>query len=225
MMVVAILFAITMSIGKVAEAKQVREYLGEWYITSYSASDNTPRGTHATATGAYATAGWTCAVDMHNPLAPMGSIIEIEGLGVRKVQDRGNFGYCNGGRRAIDVFIGDSEQGFLLERKIWLIRQETKAEKKAREKKEQTKKRKKLQKKPFKLVYNPCLSPWQIVTDKDIISGGTCIVEWDAIMPFAYLDVVTTKKGIGNTIYIGDREKVEQYRKISFSDIIEEAVG
>lgn len=221
-----LLLALVMFAGTKSEAKQIKEYIGKWFVTSYSASDNTPRGTHATSSGAYAAAGWTCAVDMHNPLVPMGSVVEIEGFGQRKVQDVGNFGWANNGRRAFDIFIDDGDEGFLLEKKVWLIRNETKEEKKVRikkEKKRQRKERRKKQKQRFELIYDPSLMPWEIVTDKGIIPSGICLAYWPRELMYQYrwLEVASTEDGLGNIIKIGDKHKAILEGFVYFEDVIE----
>ena len=216
-------------LGSGSLAKTIKEPLGKWYISTYSAHCNTPSGTHSTSSGAYATAGRTVAVDLRNPLVPMGSWIYIDGIGKRHVEDYGGFGRYNGGRRAVDVFTDGS--GYLVERRVWLIRKETKKEIRKRKAKERKKreaaaerKREAEQRKPFTLVYDPTLLPWQIVTDKEIISSGTVLVEWDNMM-FQWLDVVRTEKGIGHVIKIGNRAAVMCYTQIRLQDVIEEAVG
>ena len=216
-------------IGSGAIAKTIKEPLGKWYISTYSAHCNTPSGTHNTSSGAYATAGRTAAVDLKNPLVPMGSWIYIDGIGKRHVEDYGGFGRYNSGRRAVDVFTDGS--GYLVERRVWLLRPETKKEIKKRKAKERKKreaelekKRRAEQRKPFVLVYDPALLPWQIVTDKDIIPSGTVLVEWSNMM-FQWLDVARTEKGIGHVIKIGNRAAVMCHTQIRLQDVIEGAVG
>ena len=225
--IVGILLSVAL-IGNGAVAKTIKEPLGKWYISTYSANCNTPSGTHHTSSGAYATAGRTAAVDLKNPLVPMGSWIYIEGIGKRHIEDYGGFGRYNGGRRAVDVFTNGS--GYLVERRVWLIRKETKKEKKVRKAKERKKReakkkrnRKKEQKKPFRLIYDPTLFPWQIRTDKDIIPSGTVLVQWNSFT-WAWLDVVDAGKNIGRVIYIGDRRAMT-YPLMELQDVIEEAVG
>ena len=225
--IVGILLSVAL-IGSGAVAKTIKEPLGKWYISTYSANCNTPSGTHDTSSGAYATAGRTAAVDLKNPLVPMGSWIYIEGIGTRHIEDYGSFGRYNGGRRAVDVFTDGS--GYLVERRIWLIRKETKKEKKVRKAKERKKReakkkrnRKKEQKKPFRLIYDPTLFPWQIRTDKDIIPSGTVLIQWSSFT-WAWLDVVDAEKNIGRVIYIGDRRAL-LYPSINLQEVFEEAVG
>ena len=225
--IVGILLSVAL-IDSGAVAKTIKEPLGKWYISTYSANCNTPSGTHDTSSGAYATAGRTAAVDLKNPLVPMDSWIYIEGIGTRHIEDYGGFGRYNGGRRAIDVFTNGS--GYLVERRVWLIRKETKKEEKARKAKERKKReakkkrnRKKEQKKPFRLIYDPTLFPWQIRTDKDIIPSGTVLIQWSSFT-WAWLDVVDAEKNIGQVIYIGDRRAMT-YPFMELQDVIEEAVG
>lgn len=216
-----------------AKSRQVEEYLGHCVASSYTAASNTPSGTHTTSSGVRASEGTTIAVDMHNPRVPMGSKVKLvwSENGKKKshiytVQDCGNFGWCNNGTRWFDVFFENTGWG-LKEVDAYLIRPETKAEKAKRLRKKaerQRKKRKKEQLKEFTLKYSPKLLPWQIVTDKDIIPSGTCIMGW-SLLEWQYLDVVGTKKGIGHAIYIGDWKKVQSNRKIRFTEVIEEAVG
>lgn len=225
--IVGILLSVAL-IGSGAVAKTIKEPLGKWYISTYSANCNTPSGTHDTSSGAYATAGRTAAVDLKNPLVPMDSWIYIEGIGKRHIEDYGDFGRYNDGRRAVDVFTDGS--GYLVERRVWLIRKETKKEIRKRKAKERKKreaaaerKRKEEQKKPFRLIYDPTLFPWQIRTDKDIIPSGTVLIQWSSFT-WAWLDVVDTEKNIGRAIYIGDRRAMT-YPLMEPQDVIEEAVG
>ena len=205
----------------ISDAKQVKEYLGEWYVSSYSASDNTPSGTHNTSSGAYATAGRTCAVDLKNPLVPMGSHIIVEGFGELVVEDYGGFGRYNGGRRAVDIFTDG--KGFLLERKIWLLREETEKEKAERIKKAEIKKAKKRaglrEKTDFDFVYDDSLAEWEIITDPDYISGGVVIIDYNI------LDVVGTEKGLGNKIKTGSSRLSLFCDSKPFTEVIEGAKG
>lgn len=214
-------------------AKMVEEYLGKYIASSYTADSNTPSGTHNTSSGAYATEGTTVAVDHRNPIVPIGSKVKLvwKENGKKKshiftIQDYGNFGHLNGGMRQFDVFFEHHGWG-LKKVKAYLIRKETKKEKAKRiaaEKRKARKKRRTEQEKPFKLIYDPTLLPWQIKTDPDIIPSGTVLVQWNNIL-WGWLDVIGTKKGIGHTIYIGDHTKALLRREIYLQDVIEEAVG
>ena len=74
------------------------------------------------------------------------------------------------------------------------------------------------QKRPFKFVFDPTLLPYQVITDKRIISGGVIRLK------YTWLDVVRTKKNIGNVIYCGDRTCMFG-EKVHVKEIVEEAVG
>ena len=220
---------IFLSIG--ACGKEVKEDIGEWWVTTYHASDNTPRGSHATSTGAYATEYHTAAVDMHNPLVPYGTVIEVEGLGRWVVEDCGNFGYCNNGRRALDLFFPEGEGG-LWERRVWLIRQETPDEKAERlereaEKKEKVEKEKRetIQQGEFRLEFDPTLAPWQIRTHRDAIKGGTVRIDTDGLTDFVWFDVKGTELGDDAIIYVGDKQLVMMNPVVTLSEVVEEAVG
>ena len=142
------------------------------------------------------------------------------------VKDNGHFGHYNNGKRALDLFMPEGVGG-LFYRPVWLIRDETPKEKRLRKERERAtreERRRQLQQKPMRLIYDPSLLPWQIVTDKDIIPSGTVLVEWDNMM-FQWLDVVRTEKGIGRTIKIGNRAAVMRHTQIRLQDVIEEAVG
>ena len=189
-----------------AAAKEIKTYLGEWYVSTYSVSDNTPAGSRATSSGARATEGVTVAVDMHNPLVPMGSIVEIEGFGRRIVQDVGGFGYMNGGCRAFDVFTYPGEGGLFV-CKCYLIHKETAAEKAKRLKRE----RKARQKKQMILAYDPTLAPYQVRTYRGVVKCGTIrLRSRDMQISEKWLDVVQSKKGDKRIIYTGNRRWCER---------------
>ena len=213
LIVLSVAVASMMIFGTIAcLGKEVKEDLGEWYCTTYHPSDNTPAGTRNTSSGARATEYWTAAVDYDNPLVPMGSIIEVEGLGRWKVQDYGGFGRYNGGRRALDLFMPESV-GFCKPLRVWLIREETKAEKKAR----LTKSRKKRQKESFTLA--PCDEPvGTMIADPDIIKKGATVQ-----IGFQYYEVTQTRKGLGNTFLIGGLSSVRV--DVRLDRVCEEAKG
>ena len=217
-------------IGNTAEGKLKKIYLGKYYCTSYHASDNTPAETHCTSSGAYATENWTCAVDMNNPLVPMGSLIYIEGFGLRKVQDCGNFRGLNNGLRQIDMFMHEGEGGLYF-RKIWLVKPETKAERKKRlakiKKRKQKIARKIKQKREFILKFDPSVPYGEIRTHKGILPDATVLVEWyhEPFTKFQYLETDASLEGDDNVIYIGDKAKVLKYKKIKFVEVVEGAVG
>ena len=86
------------------------------------------------------------------------------------------------------------------------------------------KKRKKKQKQPFTLIYNPALAPWQVITYRGVIKGGTIRIDTDNLYGFLWLDVIKTKKGSKNIIYTGDR-KAMFHSQVKLAEILEEAVG
>lgn len=86
------------------------------------------------------------------------------------------------------------------------------------------KERKRRQKRPFTLIYDPTLAPWQVKTYKGVIKGGTIRIESDRLYGWCWLDVVGTKKGNKNIIYTGDREAI-MHPKVKLAEILEEAVG
>lgn len=216
------------------EAKMKKVYLGKFYVSSYHASDNTPRNSHATSSGKRATVGRTVAVDMHNPIVPMGSTVVIEKFGKRKVEDVGGFGRYNGGMRKFDVFMPEGKGG-LWRLKTWLIRPETKAEKKKRVKlvrmrkkrreerraRKRLRERKKRQKGIFLLKYEPLLADWQMISDPEYIKSGTVRIGTK------YFDIKDTREGIGNVLLVGDEELKDLGLEIQtkLDEICEEAVG
>ncbi len=112
-------------------ARVVRESLGEVTISAYSPYCNTPAGTRNTATGKIATARHTIAVDANNPIVPVGSNVEIDGI-IYTVEDRGGFGKYG---RDFDIFMDTEEEAnsWGVRRRIaYLIRPETRAEKQQR---------------------------------------------------------------------------------------------
>ena len=74
-------------------------YLGTYYITGYTATGS------ACANGNYPTSGYTCA---SNSL-PMGTVIYIEGIGTRVVEDRGGMA-----SNVIDVFVDSTSEAYAL---------------------------------------------------------------------------------------------------------------
>lgn len=210
------------------EKKTIRVPLGEWWCTTYHASDNTPRGTHDTSSGAYAVEGYTAAVDYRNPIVPMGSTIEVDGYGIFKVQDYGGFGHMNGGRRAFDLFMPE-HIGFCKPLNVTLIREETDKEYKERiekERKKKEKKRKQSQKVMFMVLFDPNLSPYQAITYKGVIKGGTIRFKsyYDQIR-YTWYDVVGTKPGDLRVIYTGNRWQAHFERFVWLDEVIEDAKG
>lgn len=230
------LCAIALTIGITAQAKPkkktIRVPLGEWWCTTYHASDNTPRGSHETSSGAYAIEGYTAAVDRRNPLVPMGSIIEVEGYGTFKVQDCGGFGSYNGGRRAFDLFMPENV-GFCKPLNVTLIREETdeeykkRLEKERKEKeKEKEKKRKQSHKVMFTVLFDPSLAPYQAITYDGVIKGGTIRFKsyYDQIR-YTWYDVVDTKHGDLRVIFTGNRSQAQFERYVWLDEVVENAKG
>ena len=229
-----LIFGNIISTTSFAEAKMVKVYLGKYYVSSYHASDNTPRGSHATSSGKRATVGRTVAVDMHDPIVPMGSTVIIEDFGKRKVEDVGGFGRYNNFQRKFDVFMPEGTGG-LWRKKTWLIRPETKAERKKRllqekrrreKRRERIKKRKERERKErqkgvFYLEYTDEVQDLQAITDPEYIKSGTIRVGTK------YFDIKKTQKGLNNTILVGDTEIKELglHIETKIDEVCEEAVG
>ena len=171
------------------DARRIKEYQGELMCTTYHVSDNTPAGTRETCSGARATEYRTIAVDSQNPRFKQGTHLYVEGFGDGFVEDVGDFG-----RYGVDLDLFTPENdGYKKPCKVWVLRPETKKEKKERLAKE----RKKRQRGAFKLVYDSSLLPWQIITDPAYIKGGTVQIG------VTLCDVVDTEKGLKDTIKIG----------------------
>lgn len=216
------------------EAKLKKVYLGKFYVSTYNASDNTPRNSHATASGKRAMVGRTVAVDRNNPIVPMGTTVELQKFGKRKVEDTGGFGKYNGGMRKFDVFMPEGKGG-LYRLKAWVIRPETKAERKKRLLKEKRRRerikkererrqrleRKRRQKGYFLLRYTSEVGDLKAITDPQYIKSGTIRIGTK------YIDVVKTRKGLKNSILIGDTElkELELAIKTKLDEVCEEAVG
>ena len=212
----------------VVDAKKVLRYKGRYIASSYTPATNTPRGSHQTWSGHRAKEGVTVAVDDRTPIAGMGDKIVLEWKTEKgktrredyKVQDRGHFGHLNGGKRQLDVFFEHRGWG-LRWVKVYVYGKETKAERRVRLRRERLRRQRikeKKQRQQFNLVYDPTLLPWQVVTDKDIISGGVIRLKWQ------WLDVVRTERGLGSTIKCGDRSCM--FGKMThIGEIREEAVG
>ncbi len=97
-------------------------------------------------------------------------------------------------------------------------------EKKLKEKKK-TEKKKRLQKGSFRLVYDPSLLPWQVVTHRGIINGGTIRMDVDDHLNWVWMDVTKTKKGKKSVIYTGDLYRCMRHPVIRLSEVIENAKG
>ena len=74
-------------------------YAGVWYVTGYTATGN------ATSSGVMPSVGWTAAC---NGL-PMGTIVYIEGIGTRQIQDTGAMSSS-----VIDVFVGSTSEAYAI---------------------------------------------------------------------------------------------------------------
>ena len=212
-------------------AKMKWEYKGIRIASSYTAASNTPSGTHQTYSGHRATEGRTIAVDDRNPIASMGQKVKLKWKVGKKwhshiyrVEDKGHFGHYNNGMRAIDVFFEYRGWG-LRKVKVYVLRPETKKERKERLRKVRLRRERALrkwkrrkQRETFIFKYDPSLFFWQVVTDKKIISGGVIRAG------LMWLDVVKTEKGLGNIIYCGDRSCMFG-KQAKLVDVVENAVG
>lgn len=215
-----VILGIIVGIGLIcntADAKMVKEYVGEVLCTTYHVSDNTPAGTRATSSGARATEYHTIAVDSRSPMFQQGTRLYVDGFGEGVVEDVGGFARYGVG---LDLFTPEGD-GYKKYCKVWVLRKETKAEKKARLEeleKRRERIRKERQRGEFNLVYDPSLLPWQIITDPDYIKGGTVRVG------YTYLDVVGTEKDLGNTIKTG---QIYAYfgMQATLDEVFENAVG
>lgn len=202
----------------IAKRKIIKKYVGKLMCTTYHVSDNTPRGSRETSTGAKAKEYHTIAVDSRHPRFKMKSKLKIKGWGKGVVLDTGGFH-----KYGVDLDLFTPEGiGFKKKCKVWIYRLETKKEYKKRlqkEEREREQARKRRQKGWFKLVYNENLLPNQVITDPNFIKGG-CISfggQW--------FDVVKTKRGLGNKILIG-MQIAEAFEMNVKLDMVEEgAVG
>ena len=103
-------------------AKEVKTFLGNYTISAYSPESNTPVGSRETCTGAVATANRTIAVDMHNPIAKYGDILEIDGMRY-KVEDCGNLEKYD---RQLDIFMdtgSEANNWGVRSRDVYLIKE------------------------------------------------------------------------------------------------------
>lgn len=217
-LLIGILSGILIGVGLigtgVCDAKKVKQYIGKYYISTYKPSDSSQNG-HSTASGKRAKSGRTVAVDRKNPVAKMGSKVHINGFGDRTVEDTGVFGRFNNGLRAFDIFIENHERGGLFYRKCYIYRKETKKEKLKRLERE----RKKRQRGAFVLKFDGGLKPWQVITDPKYIKGG-CIS-----FGGGWFEVKDTKRGLKNTILVGDPLIKDMLLKVRLDMVEEGAVG
>lgn len=107
-------------------------------------------------------------------------------------------GYCQDGSDYLSYLHAIVRTYNLLEYQDKLDRH-LKKKKQRQERKAMREIRKARQKCRFRIEYRPYLAPWEIVTDPEYIKGGTVLIGQ------RFCDVVETKKGIGYTIYIGDK--------------------
>ena len=117
-----ILLGICLSISKPSWAKEIKHLLGEFNISAYSPESNDPIGTRETSTGAVATANKTIAIDMHNPIANYGDILEINGQRY-VVEDCGNLEKYN---RQLDIFMdtgSEADKWGVRTREVFLIKE------------------------------------------------------------------------------------------------------
>lgn len=97
-------------------------------------------------------------------------------------------------------------------------------QKKRTEKKRKEEKRKRLQKHKMSLIYDPTLAPWQVITYRGVIKGGTIRLHSEQLYGWLWLDVVRTKKGNKPVIYTGNRDAIV-HPSAKLEEILEEAVG
>lgn len=217
-LLIGILSGILIGVGLigvgVCDARKVKQYIGKYYISTYKPSDPSQNG-HGTASGKRAKSGRTVAVDRKNPVAKMGSKVHINGFGDRIVEDTGGFGRFNNGLRAFDIFIENHERGGLFYRKCYIYRKETKKEKLKRLERE----RKKRQRGTFTLKFDESLKPWQVITDPNYVKGG-CIS-----FGGGWFEVKDTKRGLKNTILVGDPLIKDMLLKVRLDMVEEGAVG
>lgn len=207
----SIIFSATQSQGKM-----IKEYAGSMICTTYHVSDNTPKGSRATSTGAVATEYHTVAVDMHNPRFPYGTKLYIKGFGYGVVEDCGNFGHRG---VSLDLFTPDSDS-YKKPCQVWVLRSETKAEIKARKIKA-LKKRKKIQKKEFKICFNPKLKPNEIITYNNAIKKGKIKMHTYHKECGNWLKITKTKSGKKRIIYTGDLKLAAFYPKTYLKEVKE----
>lgn len=215
----ALLFVITITAAVPSEARLKKVYLGKVYVSTYHASDNTPRGSRATSSGKKATVGRTVAVDAKNPVVPMGAKVKIQGLGKRTVEDTGGFGRYNNGQRKFDVYMPEGK-GFLKKLKAWYLRPETKKERKARIKRARIKAKKRRRKRQrgwFTLRWSMDLPQNVMATDPKWIHKGTVRIG------SLYFEVRKYEKGLGNVILVGDEDA--DGIKVKLDEVVEGVKG
>jgi len=82
------------------------------------------------------------------------------------------------------------------------------------------------QKLMFHVVHDPTLAPWQVVTYRGTIKGGTIRIRYsDTMGRYTWRDVVGTKKGKHRIIYTGDRFHALVQPIVYLDDVCESAKG
>lgn len=170
-------------------------FVGDLLCTTYHVSDNTPRGTRATSSGARATEYHTIAVDGRNPIFPMGTKLYVEGFGYGVVEDVGGFG---GYGVDLDLFTSEGD-GYKKRCKVWIYRPETKEEAEKR----LAKIRKKRQKGSFRIIFSDDLVPGTCRVDPEYIKKGAAIV-----YPGGIIEATSTGKNLRNTIIAGRKRPI-----------------
>lgn len=173
-----------------SSARMVKQFVGSMVCTTYHVSDNTPRGTRATATGAVAQEYHTIAVDGRNPRFPIGTKLYVEGFGWGVVEDTGGFGKYG---VSLDLFTPENV-GFKKPCKVWVYRKESKKEKQKR----LAKIRRKRQKQPFRILFETDLPAGTCITDKKYIPKGSTVILENLIV-----ECIDNELDLGNTIRIG----------------------
>lgn len=178
-------------------AKIKKVYVGNLLCTTYHVSDNTPRGSRETATGERATEYHTIAVDVYNPLFPMGTELYIEGFGYGVVEDTGGFGKYG---VDLDLFTAESD-GYKKRCKVWIYRPET-----LREKKERLAKiRKRRQRGTYRIILSTEVAPGVCIVDPGYIKRGSTVV-----YPGGIVEADRTDKTLGSTIIVGCNDPIFQ---------------
>lgn len=222
MNIVVLLLIFSMLVSSNCQAKTIKESLGNCVISAYSPACNTPAGSRSTSSGKRATAGRTIAVDASNPIARMGDILYVEGLGEFVVEDTGGFGKYG---RDLDVFFdtpSETNSWGVRTRKVWRLRQETPAEKRSRIAREKADHEAAMQEvkdankvamrrnTKFKVIYEPRMNDGAILINPDDVCDGdywidqyTCIfgdkfydVGFSELVPKGYIMADINKKDI-----------------------------
>ena len=87
-----------------------------------------------------------------------------------------------------------------------------------------TRERQALREKPMTIVYDPSLSPWQVVTYRGVVGSGMIRINVENPL-YTWLDVVYTKKGKKTVIYSGNKELVMLHPVVKLEEVREEVVG